>query len=306
MAGLWWMIVPLLAGYLLPWQGQQAKRRVDRLVTPTIYLLLALMGLGLAGLDDLGRNLTRMAGHALVLLGLLSVLNGIGLWGLARCYRARAVNRPAADVAPPPPVSIASSLIDGALLIGLVGLGCLLGRLLPSLATHGSQWAEVALYVLLALIGAQLKQAGLPLRELILNRRGVLIAVTVLVTSQLAGIVAALVLGLPVTQGLALASGFGWYSLSGILMTDQLGSLWGGVALLNDLGRELIALLLVPLIARRTPELAVGYCGATAMDVTLPMLSRSGGITCVPLALVSGFLLSLLAPPMMVLWLAAG
>ena len=306
MAGLWWMIVPLLAGYLLPWQGPLAKRRVDRLVTPTIYLLLALMGLGLAGLDDLGRNLIRMAGHALVLLGLLSVLNGLGLWGLARCYRARTPREPAADITSGARTSVGSSLIDGALLIGLVGLGCLLGRLLPSLAAHGSQWAEVALYVLLALIGAQLKQAGLPLRELILNRRGVLIALTVLLTSQLAGVLAALVLGLPVTQGLALASGFGWYSLSGILMTDQLGSLWGGVALLNDLGRELIALLLVPLIARRAPELAVGYCGATAMDVTLPMLSRSGGITCVPLALVSGFLLSLLAPPMMMLWLAAG
>ena len=41
---------------------------------------------------------------------------------------------------------------------------------------------------------------------------------------------------------------------------------------------------------------ALGLCGATSMDFTLPVLQRSGGVEIVPAAIVHGFLLSLLVP----------
>ena len=41
-----------------------------------------------------------------------------------------------------------------------------------------------------------------------------------------------------------MSSGYGWYSLSGIVITSAYGAQWGSVALLNDLLRELFALLL--------------------------------------------------------------
>ena len=50
-----------------------------------------------------------------------------------------------------------------------------------------------------------------------------------------------------VCPGLALASGFGWYSLSAIVMTDAYGAVWGSVALFNDLLREFVALACIPL-----------------------------------------------------------
>ena len=113
---------------------------------------------------------------------------------------------------------------------------------------------------------------------------------------------AAQLLGLPVKAGLAMASGFGWYSLSGILITDAYGPVMGSAAFFNDLARELVAIMLIPTLVRRSRSTALGLCGATSMDFTLPVLQRSGGLDMVPPAIVHGFLLSLLAPVLIALF----
>ncbi|STU92138.1 surface protein [Klebsiella pneumoniae subsp. ozaenae] len=61
------------------------------------------------------------------------------------------------------------------------------------------------------------------LRQIVLNRRGMIVAVVVTASSLLGGILNAFILGLPLKTGLAMASGFGWYSLSGILLTESFG-----------------------------------------------------------------------------------
>ena len=95
------------------------------------------------------------------------------------------------------------------------------------------------------------------------------------------------------TQSLALASGFGWYSLSAIVMTDAYGAVWGSEALFNDLVREFFALLFIPFFMRKTPSAAVGLGGATSLDFTLPIIQQSGGLGVVPLAISFGLLLTL-------------
>ncbi|MEC7296534.1 MAG: lysine exporter LysO family protein, partial [Pseudomonadota bacterium] len=137
-----------------------------------------------------------------------------------------------------------------------------------------------------------------------LNRLGLAIAVTLAVSSLLAGLLAAPLLSLSWNEGLAMASGFGWYSLSAILIGDQLGPLMGGVAFFNDLTRELLAFILIPLVIHRHTALAIGYGGATSMDFALPVIQQHGGVACVPIAVVSGFILSLLSPPLILFFLS--
>ncbi len=161
--------------------------------------------------------------------------------------------------------------------------------------------ATWALMLLLFLIGLQLRNAGLSLRKLLMNRQGGLgIALALVVSSLVAGLALVPVLDIPWHQSLALASGFGWYSLSGIVIGDALGPAWGGgVAFLNDVLREIIALALIPLVIHTRPAMAIGYGGATAMDFTLPVIRSIGGLACVPVAIASGFLLSFLSPVLM-------
>jgi len=75
-----------------------------------------------------------------------------------------------------------------------------------------------------------------------------------------------------------------------------MGPAWGGVAFMNDMLREIIALAIIPLVIARRPAMAIGYGGATAMDFTLPVIRSSGGLACVPVAIASGLVLSFFRP----------
>ncbi|MGP1932385.1 MAG: lysine exporter LysO family protein, partial [Arsenophonus sp. ET-DL12-MAG3] len=116
----------------------------------------------------------------------------------------------------------------------------------------------------------------------------------------LGGVLAAFLLSLPTKVGLCIASGYGWYSLTGILLTDIYGPVIGSTAFFNDLIRELAAIMLIPIIINQSRSTALGICGSTSMDFALPILQRSGGVSIIPAAIVHGFILSLLTPLLIV------
>ena len=184
-------------------------------------------------------------------------------------------------------------------LCGVVVIGFLLGLTGLPILQHATEASEYTLIFLLFLVGIQLRNSGMTLKQIVLNRRGMIVAVVVVASSMLAGVINALILGLPLKTALAMASGFGWYSLSGILLTESFGPVIGSAAFFNDLARELIAIMLIPGMVGRSRSTALGLCGATSMDFTLPVLQRSGGLEMVPAAIVHGFILSLLVPLLM-------
>lgn len=101
---------------------------------------------------------------------------------------------------------------------------------------------------------------------------------------------------------MALASSFGWYSLSGTMMTDAYGAMWGSVALINDLTREILALLFIPAVMRHSSSAAIGLGGVTSLDFTLPTLQKAGGSAIVPTIISFGFITNVLSPVLMVLF----
>jgi len=148
----------------------------------------------------------------------------------------------------------------------------------------------------LALIGISLRNSGIALRDILLNKSGMQIALMVMITSWIGGVVVAKMVGISLIHGLAVSSGFGWYSLSGILISDGISPILGAVALINDLGRELVAIFVIPLLINAKRHSAIGIGGATSMDFTLPIIQKTGGSDAVPIAIVSGFILSIMAP----------
>lgn len=306
LSGLVIVLLPLVLGYLVPVRDARLMALINRGVNASIYVILLLMGMSLAGLDDLAGQLSRLGGQALLLFAVISVCNLAALWWLSR--RLGLTADPSRVVAGAP-TSKWAAMAGSLALVAVVVAGVVLGLLLEWLTGSGlfataETLAEGVLYLLLALIGCQLRNSGMPLRQIVLNRFGLAIALTLAASSLVGGLLAAPLLDLAWNEGLALSAGFGWYSLSGILVGDQLGPLMGGVAFLNDLARELLAFVLIPLVIRRHAALAIGYGGATSMDFTLPVIQQHGGVACVPVAVVSGFLLSLLSPPLILFLLS--
>lgn len=299
-AGLLLVLLPLALGYCVPCRSQFILKLLNVVVARMIYLILFLMGISLAFVDNLVSHLGTIFSVSLVFLVCIAIANLAGLW-LIDIRRGRLNPHPGAQA-----ISKWALLLDSVWLCLVILAGVALGHLLDPAWFKVDALSEWALMLLLLLIGIQLRNSGMGLRQILLNPWGLIIALVVLVSSWVGGLAGALILDMPLSQGLALSSGYGWYSLSGILISDQLGPVLGSAAFINDLARELVAIILIPTLMRRHPSCAVGYGAATAMDFTLPVLQRSGGVAIVPVAIVSGFVLSLAAPIFMLFFLSLG
>ena len=278
------ILAPLFLGFAVALENRRVMTVIHYSVEGLVYLILFLLGLGLGQMDGLAAQLGGMAAQVLMLVAALFLANMLGLWVFHRWQPM--------SVAP-----VEGSAHPGYRRLFLAGLKPLLAVLAGLLAGYyllpalpmAEQFATWALMLLLFLIGLQLRNAGLSLRKLLMNRQGLGIA-----------------LALAASSLLAVASGFGWYSLSGVVIGEALGPAWGGVAFLNDVLREIVALAIIPVLIARRPAMAIGYGGATAMDFTLPVIRSSGGLACVPVAIASGFLLSFLSPVLMAVFLSLG
>ena len=96
---------------------------------------------------------------------------------------------------------------------------------------------------------------------------------------------------------LAVGSGFGYYSLSGILITQYKGAELGTIALLANIFREIFTLIFAPQMARFFGKLApIAAGGATTMDTTLPVITRFSGKEYVIIAIFHGFVVDFSVP----------
>ena len=107
-------------------------------------------------------------------------------------------------------------------------------------------------------------------------------------------------IGLPgrsLTECLAVGAGFGYYSLSSILITQYNGPELGTIALLANIIREVCTLLGAPLMVKYCGPLApISAGGATTMDTPLPIITRTSGQDFVILSLFHGFLVDFSVP----------
>lgn len=126
----------------------------------------------------------------------------------------------------------------------------------------------------------------------------------VIVGSIAAGMLAGKLLGWTFMEGGAVGAGFGWYSLSGVLISEMHSVRLGTIAFLSNVLRELLSILLVPLLARRVgPLTLVAPGGATTMDTTLPLIAAAGPPEVAVIAFVNGICLSALVPVLVPLFL---
>lgn len=104
---------------------------------------------------------------------------------------------------------------------------------------------------------------------------------------------------------MAVGSGFAYYSLSSILITQfkeasvglQLATELGTIALLANIFREMMALLGAPLIRKYFGKLApISAAGVNSMDVLLPSITLYSGKDMIPVAIFHGILIDMSVP----------
>ncbi|HDN2511725.1 MULTISPECIES: lysine exporter LysO family protein [Providencia] len=293
-SGLLIILLPLTLGYLIPIKNKQILHRVHQSLNSMVYVILFLMGITLALLENLSEHLFSILIYAITFFACIFSLNIISLLLLDKLDPWKI---PQHKQEKPP--SRIKMVLESLQLCGVLLLGFIVGLTGFDFLHYADKGSQIALMLLLLLVGIQLRNSGMSIKQILINRRGTTIAFVMGISALAGGALAALLLGLPVKMGLALASGFGWYSLTGIVLTDAYGPVMGSAAFFNDLARELAAIMLIPIIINRYRSTALGICGSTSMDFTLPVLQRSGGVSIVPAAIVHGFVLSLITPILM-------
>ena len=202
------------------------------------------------------------------------------------------------------------------LIFGCFAAGMLLGILgLEPQWMHRPDLSMVLLSILILQVGIGLGGSD-NLKEVVrsIRPRMLLLPLFTIAGSLLFAACAALIPGSrPLTECLAVGSGFGYYSLSSVLIANVGAASLGAdgaaelatVALLANVAREMCVLFCLPLFARWCGCIApISAAGINSMDVCLPGIVRySGGSSqLVPLAILHGIALEISVPLLITLF----
>lgn len=301
------MFVGILAG----WTMRKFVRLpfLDKSIFGTILLLLFLMGISVGGNPEIIDNLPRVGGQAL-LLAVLGTSGSVSaawvVYRLAFSEKTRGCGKRGndgaeADTSGPIPEpenagtsrkesSREKSSMKGSLpILACFIIGCLAGygERLP-------RWAmdpDLSLYVLYALMGQVGFSIGADkkLKEIVRTIRPRLLWVPVATWGGTFAFVAAgsfLLSRWSIADCLAVGSGFAYYSLSSILITQfkeasmgiVMATELGTIALVCNILRELLTIVGAPWMYRYFGKFApICAGGATTMDTTLPIIAQVCG-----------------------------
>ena len=129
-----------------------------------------------------------------------------------------------------------------------------------------------------------------------LNKKVLFLPFITIISSLAGGAVASILLSLSVGESVAISAGMGWYSFSAIELSKVSVEL-GGIAFLSNIFRELLAIFLIPVIAKKIGSFeSVSVAGATAMDSVLPIINRSNPAEISIISFYSGLVISIIVP----------
>ena len=188
-----------------------------------------------------------------------------------------------------------SLIILSVFIIGLV-IGAL--HILPEIAwiRDVSTWFLYALMFLVGIAIGSDKHIWQQFREI--NFRILLIPITTIIGTGIGMVLFYMLFSFPKALDIfAIGSGFGYYSLSSILISKVSGETIGIIALLSNIIREISTLVLAPVLAKYFGKLApIAAGGATTSDTTLPVILKYSGKEYVLGAVIQGIVLTLLVP----------
>ena len=290
------MLAGMLVGYVL---RRKRLAMIQPAITVLIWALLYLLGVEVGGNEAIINSLHTLGMEAAVMtLGgtLGSVTAALLLWkALARGRKARTTG----GTAPAGGGSMLRALRGSLVIVGFFALGVVssLAGLVP-----GHVGARVSFYALCALMTCVGMGVGND-PETLKNFRSLnpslvfLPAMTIVGTLAGTALVSLILTHRSLSDCLAVGSGFGYYSLSSIFITEYRGTELGTVALLANISRELLTLLTAPLLARWFGPLApISAGGATTADTTLPVITRVSGQEFAVLSIFHGFVTDFSVP----------
>ncbi len=156
---------------------------------------------------------------------------------------------------------------------------------------------DVGLFSLLFFVGIDIGYEGTGISSIkSAGFRILMFPLAIIIGTFIGAIFASFILPISTIDSIIVASGFGWYSLAPIIISDYSTEV-SAISFMHNVFRELMAIICIPLVAKY-----IGYIettslpGAAAMDVCLPVVVKSTTNKIAIYSFMSGLVLSVIVP----------
>jgi len=303
------IFVFFLSGMAVARIGLKPRKKVlNILLNISLYSLLFFMGFRIACNNEIGRLLGTI-GFISILFALATIIGTIIiLYILILLSRIQYRKKKQEKIVNKTNAGIKKYLMEPVKLVIFVIAGFLSGFFInPIFSLKIDFLSNWLLYVLLFFIGIQLVDKAINIKKNLISLKTFILPFGTIAGSLLGGFVLSFFIDYSWGKALSISSGVGWYSLSGIIITDMGDPILGSIGFLSNLMRESIALFIIPLIGKTSfSVIGIGVAGATSMDVSLPLIEKNCGTNYVPLSIANGAILSLLVPVLVPLFFRIG
>ena len=181
--------------------------------------------------------------------------------------------------------------------LGVFGGYALVPRLFSDMDAFQNGAANVitvVLYILLACVGFDLGLEG-GLKDMIkaMGLRILVLPICINIGTLGMGLIYGLVGPLSVREAMAIAAGFGWYSLAPAIIINAGFVKASAISFLHNVFREVCSLLFIPLAAEKLGYyVAIAMPAAPGMDVCIPTVKKYTNSEMVVYSLISGIITS--------------
>lgn len=285
----------LLAGLLKSW--------AHKLMNFSLYLLLLGLGARIGRDAKLLAAVPELGGQALMICLLASAFSIIAV---VLCERFFLAKNPviADDKKEPYQAAFSSEYIFIITVMIILCLGIGMGHFFRLPDRFLAQGINAALVVIYISVGVGLKEGLSGLQMKTHGTAFILVPLAILAGSLIGGITMAVLSSMDGARTAAIGGGVGYYSLTAAMVTQKAGPELGLTAFLANFFREVLTFFLTPFLARLSKWAPIALGGATTMDTTLAVMKRCLGEEQALLAFISGAVLTVAVPLMLMLVLS--
>lgn len=294
---------------------------VGKLQTLMIMLLIFTMGLAMGSNDEILQNLNKIGLYALIFTLFIFTFS-IGAVSVTRRFlgidRYGHLKGDADDTTAAADIQEAEEEQSGGnhmvwFILAALCIGSLGGYFLPKMGmlsleqigTISDMVIGYGLFLLLFLIGMgfgmeegmvdDIKSAGI---------RMLAIPLATFIGTLLGAGICAAILPVSMGEGLAIGSGFGWYSMAPVLIMEEGFVTASAISFMHNLMREVFSLVLIPVVAKHIGYVEVcGMPGCGAADVCLPLVVKTTNPQTSIYSFVTGMLIGIPVPVLVPLFL---
>lgn len=309
---MWSIIGVLCAGLLLGRVlcGLALLKHTGKAISLTIYLMLFVLGLSIGADDNIIGNFGEI-GLLSLSFAVAGIAGSVILASLVYRFFYKGMNKEerSGDAQTRSGSALKGSLIT----VGVFLLGVLAGYFsIIDPEFLGQKASIIILHLLMLLVGVSIGRDP----EIMAIARSIDFKILLLPLATIAGtllftaVVSIWTGKWSLADCLAVGSGFGYYSLSSVLISEYKVAGIGAaaaaelatIALLTNVFRELITLLGAPFLYKISPFAPIASAGVTSIDVALPVILKAGGNSLLPFSIIHGVIVDFSSPFFVILF----